>query len=576
MGTNGSASLNSSHAHSGETGAGGKSQSTNGEGSSGNAGGAYGAEGGAGTLYVSPTATVNVNRTTLSATTHAAAQYIITFNAKGGTIPSSSNTVAATLGCTLPDPIPAATKDGYLLVGWAEESTEGTMWYGSDGTKMLSSYTSPSNTTLYAIWQIETPVISPTGGIVPSWPLSVTISSSTEGAVIHYTTDGSEPTAESPVYRRFRISGRTTVKAIAVKDANCSNVAVAEYVGGLCANPVITAASSFTGGETQVSISCVTEGATIHYTLDGNDPNSHSAHYAGSFYVTNSCIVKAYAVYPDYYDSMVVSQTITKVWGIGDTLGAPDHAFTTGGNLPFVRVMDSTAPLGESMKSGAITHNQTSTISTTVMGPGTISFKWKASCEDDPLYEWDHAEFLVDGNIVAWLCGETAWQTVTQSISGDGVHTLLWRYVKDVEESEGEDCCWVAGYLWASDYTATRTSETPVPYDWLRDFFPHTPDEYDSYESTALADAANGVNTVWECYVAGISPTNETQVFRAMISWENGEPKISWEPKLAADEESKRVYTEIGKTNLTEEGWTDVSPANRDGMRFFKVKVEMK
>ena len=38
----------------------------------------------------------------------------------------------------------------------------------------------------------------------------------------------------------------------------------------------------------------------------------------------------------------------------------------------------------------------------------------------------------------------------------------------------------------------------------------------------------------------------------------------------------KRVYTEIGKTNLTDNGWTDVSPANRDGMRFFKVKVEMR
>ena len=75
---------------------------------------------------------------------------------------------------------------------------------------------------------------------------------------------------------------------------------------------------------------------------------------------------------------------------------------------------------------------------------------------------------------------------------------------------------------------------------------------------------------------AGLNPTNATQVFRTVILWENGEPKISWEPKLAPDEEAKRVYTEIGKTNLTDEGWTEISPSNRDGMRFFKVKVEMK
>ena len=45
-------------------------------------------------------------------------------------------------------------------------------------------------------------------------------------------------------------------------------------------------------------------------------------------------------------------------------------------------------------------------------------------------------------------------------------------------------------------------------------------------------------NKVWECYVAGISPTNATQVFRTVISWINGKPKISWEPKLAIDEET--------------------------------------
>lgn len=62
--------------------------------------------------------------------------------------------------------------------------------------------------------------------------------------------------------------------------------------------------------------------------------------------------------------------------GIGDTLGRPDHAFTTGGDAGFVRVTDATAPLGESMKSGEITDNQVSTLETKVTGPGTVSFQW--------------------------------------------------------------------------------------------------------------------------------------------------------------------------------------------------------
>ncbi|MBR4172225.1 MAG: chitobiase/beta-hexosaminidase C-terminal domain-containing protein, partial [Kiritimatiellae bacterium] len=289
----------------------------------------------------------------------------------------------------------------------------------------------------------QTPSISPSDGTVFDSLLSVSISCVTEGAAIHYTTDGSEPTENSSVYRRFRISGRTTVKAIAVKDGLCSEVAVAEYAEGVCETPVIAAQSSFTGSKTPVTLSCATDGATIRYTLDGTEPCATSDAYTETFFITDSCTIKAKAFYPDFFDSTVTTQSITKVWGIGDTVGAPDHAFATGGDLPFVRVTDNTAPLGESMKSGAITHSQTSTLSTTVMGPGTICFQWKASCEDSGgEYDWDHAEFWVDDTRTAQLDGETAWQTVTQAISGTGSHTLLWKYVKDNMSSEGEDCCW--------------------------------------------------------------------------------------------------------------------------------------
>lgn len=521
-------------------------------------------------------------------------------------------------------------------------------------------------TTLMATFDFEhypaVPDITPATGTILTGITNVVISCVTDGETIYYTTDGSEPTVESTGYRRFRVSGRTTVKAIAVKNGLCSKTAIAEYATGQSANPVITpadgsnfnwsgqsvsiawepdaadngvlryttdgsdptasspvyngpftiddstvvkakafgdqyfdsaivtanltrvwatvatptitAASSFTGSETKVSLSCATPGATIYYTLNGSDPNSHSTRYTGPFYVTDSCTVKAYATCYDYLDSAVTTQIIAKVWGIGDTVGAPDHTFTTGGDLPFVRVTDNTAPLGESMKSGAITHSQTSTLSTTVMGPGTISFQWKTSCEKDPdnWYEWDHAEFSLDGTVVARLDGESGWQTVSQTIAGEGTHTLLWKYVKDDVESEGGDCCWVADYRWTSAYTATQTTPAPVPNAWLRGFFPHTPDEYDTYESAAKEDAANGLNKVWECYVAGLNPTNATDVFRTVISiGADGEPVIGWEPKLSAADEAKRTYTIYGRESLTEGSWGPTNAASR----FFRVKVSM-
>ena len=58
-----------------------------------------------------------------------------------------------------------------------------------------------------------------------------------------------------------------------------------------------------------------------------------------------------------------------------------------------------------------------------------------------------------------------------------------------------------------------ETTEVPVPYIWLRGFFPHAPDEYDACESAAKELAANGVNKVWECYVAGLNPTNAASRF---------------------------------------------------------------
>lgn len=430
-----------------------------------------------------------------------------------------------------------------------------------------------------AVWHIAvvkhppaTPTISPEGGVVGGWPQTVTMSCATEGATIHYTTDGTEPTPDSPVYRRFRVSGRTMVKAIAVKDGLCSEVAVAEYALGQCAAPVIAAAVSFTGSKTSVTLSCATESATIRYTTDGSAPDASATPYTGAFEVTNSCTVKAYATYEGFFDSAVASFAIEKVWVIGDTMGDPDQPFTTGGALPFVRVTDATAPLGESMKSGAITHEQTSTLSTTVDGPGTVSFQWKTSCEDSGgEYDWDHAEFEVDGDVVEYLDGESTWQTVSREISGDGPHTLLWRYKKDDIESEGEDCCWVADFQWTpaapTAPTATQRTPEPVPYSYFDTDYPALLTAANGdYEAAALATARNG-RPVWECYVAGLDPTDETDDFIATIEMVNGVPKISVGGR---GERPGRVYTVEGKENLGDQ-WGPTNAVSH----FFHITVRV-
>jgi len=510
------------------------------------------------------------------------------------------------------------------------------------------------------------PIISPNSGTIIGSNLTITMSCPTEGATIHFTTNGTEPTAESPVYKRFKISGKTTVKAVAEKDGMLSEVVTAEYALGQCADPVfsladgsefehsnqevsiawnndgvlrytldgsdptaespiyegpfsfsesvvvkakvfsddffdssvvtasltrvwvnvatpvVDAAASFTGSNTKVSISCATEGAVVRYTLNGNDPNSHSTKYTGPFYVTDSCTVKAYAVMPDYLNSEVATFAIKKVWTIGDTMGKPDHGFTTSGDgdAGWTRVTDATAPNGEAMKSGAITHSQSSVLSTKVMGPGTLSFSWRTSCEQDDEYEWDHAELAVDGVVKLRLNGVTAWTAASTEITGDGEHTVEWRYIKDDVESEGEDAAWVANYSWASAWTATRTTEVPVPYAWLTAHDPDVMDEYEAYEASAKKTAANG-RKVWECYVVGLDP-QEMDEFKisAFPMKADGTPDLA---NIAVDPPQsqwnvpgaravvKGAATLDGEWKAVEEA----TAAEKAAMRFFKVVVEV-
>lgn len=62
---------------------------------------------------------------------------------------------------------------------------------------------------------------------------------------------------------------------------------------------------------------------------------------------------------------------------------------------------------------------------------------------------------------------------------------MEWCYVKDNAESAREDAAWVAGYNWVSDWTATRTTDVPVPYVWLAANSQDVVAEYESYEAAA-------------------------------------------------------------------------------------------
>ena len=163
--------------------------------------------------------------------------------------------------------------------------------------------------------KVKTPKIMPAGGEVEQGT-HVTITCATEGATIHYTTDGTTPTAGSPTYTdAFTINRTTTVKAIAVKaEMKDSSVATTNYVINVptVATPTFSPSAGAVDKGTHVTITCATEGATIHYTTNGDTPTSESPVYDGNpIEITAAITLKAIGIANEMLDSDVATAAYT-------------------------------------------------------------------------------------------------------------------------------------------------------------------------------------------------------------------------------------------------------------------------
>lgn len=209
---------------------------------------------------------------------------------------------------------PAVYEEGRAFAFSAPDAVAGYTFAGWTPAEVTAEMTGPQTVT--ASWRLEAPTVTPASGTTFDTSLTVSLSCAAAGATIHYTTDGSEPTAAAPVYRRFRVNGKTMVKAVAVDaDGLVSAVTVAEYALGCCADPVIspTDGTVFQHANQEVSISCGEEG-TLRYTLDGSEPTADSPVYAGPFTVSETTIVRAKVFSDRFFDSRTVSATLSREW----------------------------------------------------------------------------------------------------------------------------------------------------------------------------------------------------------------------------------------------------------------------
>lgn len=111
------------------------------------------------------------------------------------------------------------------------------------------------------------------------------------------------------------------------------------------AAPVISPnGGTFTGSQT-VTITCAAPDAVIYYTTDGSTPTADSAKYSGSFTLTASATVKAFAVSADAAASDIVTAVFTKKSGTsGGSSGGSSSGSSGGSSRPSSAKTEETKP----------------------------------------------------------------------------------------------------------------------------------------------------------------------------------------------------------------------------------------
>jgi hypothetical protein len=150
---------------------------------------------------------------------------------------------------------------------------------------------------------------------------TVTLSCSTLGSSIYFTTDGSTPSILSTLYTTpLQIQQNSIIKMIGVK-TDWINSAFSTYTYNIDLQPFLlvdtpTFNPSFSMFQhfVMISITTTTPDALIYYTIDGSTPNTiTSLLYTGPFQINTTTAVKALGVKTHCTDSYVASKEYTRI-----------------------------------------------------------------------------------------------------------------------------------------------------------------------------------------------------------------------------------------------------------------------
>jgi hypothetical protein len=181
--------------------------------------------------------------------------------------------------------------------------------------------------------RVKVPSLSP-DSLTAADSITVTMTPTTSGASVKYTTNGSAPTRSVGVLYTapITVNTTTTIKAVSYKDGYGDSVVVTKdyLISGTVAVPHVSVAEGLHYEPQNVSLSCDTPATTILYTTDGSDPvyGSNGTVYAGPISVSSDTTIGALAYLTA--DTTAQSDTTSASYRITEYVADPVLSLASG------------------------------------------------------------------------------------------------------------------------------------------------------------------------------------------------------------------------------------------------------
>ena len=380
--------------------------------------------------------------------------------------------------------------------------------------------------------QVATPTFSPAAGAYGP-AQTVTISDSTSGSTIYYTTNGTTPTTSSSTYSSaITVSATETLEAIATHSGDVTSaVGSAAYtINGAAATPTFSPAAGAYGPAQTVTISDSTSGSTIYYTTNGTTPTTSSSTYSSAITVSATETLEAIATKTGYSNSAVGSAAYT----INGAVATPTFSPAAGayGPAQTVTISDSTSGStiyyttnGTTPTTNSSTYSSAITVSATeTLEAIATKTSYSNSAVGSAVYTINGAAATPTFSPAAGAYGPAQTVTISDSTSGSTIYyttngttptTSSSTYSSAITVSATETLEAIAtksGYsnsaVGSAAYTINGAAATPT--------FSPAAGAYGPAQSVTISDGTSGATIYYT--TNGTTPTTSSSVYSSAIS----------------------------------------------------------